>query len=68
MHRLVLIVTLALAVWASALPFVLLLVVPRAGIRTAISVVLALLAGISLLSWALCVPVSRQRPAGRERL
>ena len=63
-RRLALIATLALAVWASALPFILLLVVPQAGLRTAIPIALALLVGISLACWALSVPARARRPVG----
>lgn len=43
---------LAVAVWVSALPFALLLVVPRVGIGPAIAITIGLLAGIFLLGVA----------------
>jgi len=54
-------VTVAMAVWVSALPFVLLLVVPRVGIGPAILMAIGVLGGISLLCLALCIPARAQR-------
>ncbi len=64
MRRLALIVTLVLAVWASALPFILLLVVPQAGIRTAIPIAIGFLVGISLVCLGLSVPARVRRLVG----
>jgi hypothetical protein len=61
LRRLLRRLTVATAVWASALPFVLLLVVPRVGIRPAILIAMGLLGGISLLCLALCISARAQR-------
>lgn len=54
-------VMVAMAVWVSALPFVLLLVVPRVGIGPAMLIAIGVLGGISLLCSALCISVRAQR-------
>ncbi len=46
--------TLALAVWACTLPFVLLLIVPRLGVQAAVITALALLAAIAIVCWTVC--------------
>ena len=50
LRRLLRRLTVATAVWVSALPFVLLLVVPRVGIGPAILIAMGLLGGISFLT------------------
>ena len=61
LRRLAARVMVAMAVWVSALPFVLLLVVPRVGIGPAIPIAIGFLGAISLLFWALCIPARAQR-------
>ncbi len=62
LRRLAARVMVAMAVWVSALPFVLLLVVPRVGIGPAILIVIGLLGGISLICcFALCIPARARR-------
>ncbi len=56
LRRLATTVLLALAVWASALPFVVVLVVPRVGIGLGIAIATGLLVGMFLLCWVLSVP------------
>ena len=54
----------ALTVCVSALPFILLLVVPRVGIGPGIPIATGLLVGICLLCWALSIS-GRAQPASR---
>jgi hypothetical protein len=59
---------LTLAVGLCAVPFVLLLVGPLLGLRAAVGVSLALLAGITLVCWALCaLGASREPTVGARR-
>lgn len=62
LHRFLTTLLLTVAVWVSALPVVLLLVIPRVGIGPAIPIAGGLLGGIFLLCWGLSVP---ERPDGR---
>jgi hypothetical protein len=61
LRRLATRVMVAMAVWVSALPCVLFLVVPRVGIGPAILIAIGVLGGISLLCLALCLPARAQR-------
>jgi hypothetical protein len=45
---------MALVVWLCSLPFVLVLLVPWLGLATAATIALALLAGITVVCWAMC--------------
>ena len=56
---------LALCVGLCALPFVFLLVTPRLGFRAALLTALAVLAGVTVLCWAVCASAQVQQPPTR---